>query len=187
MMQAAPDMMPINDSQISMNEPASSMDIETVMYNGDVDLSKYGIKDDDLSIKLGISTVIGTRKYQQDTLFADKRGDMVIGIVCDGMGGMTSGDMASKTAVQIMAEDFYNISPNVNIQEFLRAEAVKMDKAVSELVDHTMDELGSGTTCVTTIIKDGLMYWMSVGDSRIYIIRNNEITQITRDHKKLPS
>ena len=159
-----------------------NMDEETVMYNGDIDLTEFGIYDDNLSIKIGVSSIIGTRKYQQDTVFADKRGDMVIGVVCDGMGGMTSGDLASKTATQILAEDFYNMPPEINISEFLRAEAVKMDRAVADLVNEDGEDLGSGTTVVATIIKNNIMYWMSVGDSRIYVIRNGEIRAINRDH-----
>ena len=152
---------------------------ETIMLDEDFDLEEYERIDSRLSIKMGVSSIIGTRDYQQDTLFSGSSNGMNIAIVCDGMGGMASGDLASKTATKILAEDFYNLPHDADIPEFLRREVDKMDQAVEVISD---EDGGSGTTLVAVIERDGIMYWVSVGDSRIYMIRKEQIINVNRDH-----
>ena len=169
-----------NEMDMTTTSSADQMEMETVMISPDMIPDEYKSENAELDMLIGISSVIGTRQYQQDSVFADKYGSMSIGIVCDGMGGMSSGDKASETAIRLLAGDFYKLKENDDLAGFLREEAQKMDEAVSEI--DADNDLGSGTTVVAAIVKNGKMYWMSVGDSRIYVIRNNEIIQLTRDH-----
>lgn len=169
-----------NAMDMTTTSSADQMEMETVMISPDMIPDEYKSENAELDMLIGISSVIGTRQYQQDSVFADKYGSMSIGIVCDGMGGMSSGDKASETAIRLLAGDFYKLKENDDLAGFLREEAQKMDEAVSEI--DADNDLGSGTTVVAAIVKNGKMYWMSVGDSRIYVIRNNEIIQLTRDH-----
>jgi len=53
---------------------------------------------------------------------------------------------------------------------------------IGDLRDANQKPLQSGTTLASVIIVDNKLYWASVGDSRIYLIRNNEMAQITVDH-----
>lgn len=133
-------------------------------------------------IVMGISSIIGTRKNQQDSVFGQVVGNRSVAIVCDGMGGMNGGEMASQTAVKMLAEDVLSRGKIANIPEFLRKEAVKMDKAVCSLKDEQNNPLNGGTTVVAAIIEDNNLYWLSVGDSKIYIIRNDEIVSVNREH-----
>lgn len=153
------------------------MDVVTIQVREPDDEKEYEKK---LSIKLGASIIIGTRDYQQDAIYTGESQGMTIGIVCDGMGGMTSGDVASKTAIGILSEDFLKLPHDADIPDFFRREAGKMDDAVSGIA--AGEALGSGTTVVSVIVRDGLFYWLSVGDSRIYVIRNNQIRNLNRDH-----
>ncbi len=155
--------------------------MDTVMLNDDLDLDALSMNSNQLSMKVGTSSIIGTRKYQQDALFVGKNNGMILAVVCDGMGGMTSGDLASKTAIQIIAEDFFKLPPNADIPEFFNREVELMDEAVNKIACGA-DGKGSGTTIVAVIERAGIMYWLSVGDSRILVIRGNEIATINRDH-----
>lgn len=133
------------------------------------------------SFEIGSSSIIGTRSYQQD--YGYYRTDSVdaVSLICDGMGGMEGGERASKMAVDLFARDLRNARPP-QIPEFLLKEAERMDQAVAGLKDRAGRILKAGTTCVAVYCRKNLMYWLSVGDSRIYHIRENRITTLNRDH-----
>jgi len=126
-------------------------------------------------------TIIGSREEQQDAHFVYSPGDMTFAAVCDGMGGTSGGSAASAVVVSklrelVEAKDLFEPFPSF----FLRAIDI-MDESVVGLKKQTGTE-DSGTTIVAAAIERGLLYWLAVGDSRLYIIRGNEIVQATRDH-----
>ena len=135
----------------------------------------------------------GRREYQQDAVyvtpskkFAANRKTRVMAVVCDGMGGMAGGGKASRNAIQMMINGFQNVQnqPQMNIPGFFRSAIVTIDKTIASFPKE--NGRGSGTTMVAAIAEENKLYWASVGDSRIYIIRENnnqtEMRQITRDH-----
>lgn len=134
-------------------------------------------------------TDTGNRKYQQDAYYitpskilAANKKTRVMALVCDGMGGMADGGKASQTAIQMMTQGFKKIEkmPEVDIPAFFRQGIKAIDKVIHDFPKE--DGKGSGTTMVACIAEDNKLYWASVGDSRIYIIRGNEMQQVTRDH-----
>lgn len=137
-----------------------------------------------------VHIVQGNRKYQQDhawisaseKLLAANKKTRLMAAVCDGMGGMADGGRASETAIQMLQKGFQNIEnmPAVNLPAFFRQAIVTIDNTISQFPKE--NGKGSGTTMVAVIAEDSHLYWASVGDSRIYLIRGNEIYQITRDH-----
>lgn len=136
-----------------------------------------------------VRTATGNRKYQQDAAFispskilASNKKTRVMALVCDGMGGMADGGKASQTAIQMMVQGFDKIEkvPEVNIPEFFRGGILAIDRTIHNFP--TENGKGSGTTMVACIAEDNHLYWASVGDSRIYYIRGNQMQQITRDH-----
>ncbi len=132
---------------------------------------------------------MGNRKYQQDRVYvspgkklAANKTNRFLATVCDGMGGMTDGAKASQIAVESLVNGFKQIekAPNVSIPEFFAAAVSNIDRMVCALPKE--NGKGSGTTMVAVILEDNNMYYANVGDSRIYMIRNHQITQLTRDH-----
>jgi protein phosphatase len=134
----------------------------------------------------------GNREYQQDAVFvsgskilsANKR-SRVLAVVCDGMGGMADGGRAAQTGIRMMREDFSKIekAADVNIPAFLEQEVRRIDRVIAEFPAENGH--GSGSTIVAVVAEDNHLYWVSVGDSRIYILRGNEMQQVTRDHNYL--
>ncbi len=131
----------------------------------------------------------GRRKYQQDAVYvspgkklAANKKTRVLAIVCDGMGGMADGGRASQTAIQMMVQGFQKIEkmPNVDIPRFFCQGIRTIDQTIAAFPKE--NGRGSGTTMVAVIAEDNRLYWASVGDSRIYIIRGSQMKQVTRDH-----
>ncbi len=135
-----------------------------------------------LDVQTGIGGIIGTREYQQDFayIYTDKRD--VLGILCDGMGGLNGGEAASQTAVQVMADAFLQEKPQSRIPEFFFHTAQEMDRKVAGLRNQEGRPLNAGTTALAALIRDGELYVMSVGDSKIYLIREDKIRALTREH-----
>ncbi|MGN0465769.1 MAG: PP2C family protein-serine/threonine phosphatase [Lachnospiraceae bacterium] len=134
-------------------------------------------------LNICFSSIIGSRDYQQDSLEYRLREDEFLGAVCDGMGGMSGGELASQLAIKILMEQFDNAPyPISNIPLFLYQAAKKMDLAVADLEDETGKPIQGGTTVVAVYIYKNKLYYMSVGDSKIYLIRNKKMVSITREH-----
>lgn len=139
--------------------------------------------DDNLQqIVFGKSSVLGTRKSQQDSLFAHFQDGRGIGIVCDGMGGLQGGERASQTAVSILSGAYQSLGKIDDIPAFLQQAAVGADHEVAALCDDTGRPLDAGTTLVSVVIQDKVLYWLSIGDSKIYFIRGNEVQCVNRLH-----
>lgn len=131
----------------------------------------------------------GNRQYQQDAVYVSKSRILasnkitrILGVVCDGMGGMADGGKASRTAIQMMVQGFEQIEklPSVDIPAFFRQGIMAIDRTIHEFPAE--NGRGSGTTMVAVIAEDNKLYWASVGDSRIYIIHGENMWQVTRDH-----
>ncbi len=136
-----------------------------------------------------VRTATGNRQYQQDAVYvteskilASNKKTRVLAVVCDGMGGMADGGRASQTAIQMMVRGFQKVekNPELDIPTFFRQGIYAIDRTIYEFPK--TDGRGSGTTMVACIAEDHKLYWASVGDSRIYIIRGNQMQQVTRDH-----
>jgi protein phosphatase len=102
-------------------------------------------------------------------------------IVADGMGGHRGGEIASSLAVKTIRSSYYADGGGD------RASALK--SAVVEANRHILSEAtsdasltGMGTTCTAMAIHDGFAYFVHVGDSRAYVLRDGEMVQLTQDH-----
>lgn len=127
------------------------------------------------------------RKENQDDFKIRQFDDgTVLAIVCDGMGGASSGKEASAIAVNAIydrVEKGYNSKMEVNSIKNLMLTAVTASNTIvySESVRDS-DKNGMGTTCVAAVVKNDVACITSVGDSRAYVINSKGISQITNDH-----
>jgi serine/threonine protein phosphatase PrpC len=109
-----------------------------------------------------------------------RRGRLVV--VADGMGGHIGGQIASGLAVDALREAFLDKrAPGdpraVLVEGFTRAQQAILDAAVER-----PDLSGMGTTCTAGIIHGGELTYGHIGDSRLYLLRDGWLTQLTEDH-----
>lgn len=135
------------------------------------------------------ASIIGTRKDQQDSYAVVPLGkgendaDGLLGIVCDGMGGLAAGKKASNTGVVTFLEQFQrNGDPSADYPARARAAIDKADEKVVEISRKLGEGQRAGTTLISAYVTDGKLFWCSVGDSRIYHYRRGALKQLTRDH-----
>ena len=129
------------------------------------------------------SSHIGTREYQQDALeTGESVFGAVFGVLCDGMGGMEDGGLASRTATLSMAQAFNEMDPEGDIPEFLVRQAKLTNQVIYQMPVNKDDYGKTGTTLAAVVICGSHLYWLSIGDSRIYIIRQDEIVSVAPDH-----
>ena len=133
-------------------------------------------------IEIGVASVTGTRRTQQDTVLGYQSGDRALAIICDGMGGLAGGETASRIAADSIAGAWFDQQDLPDIPAFFRREAVIADRKVSAQTDADGHPLRAGTTVAAVIIRAGQLYWLSVGDSRIWLIRGNEILTLNVEH-----
>lgn len=129
----------------------------------------------------------GTRNYQQDCAAVPSEELQMslnknICVLSDGMGGLKGGEIASKLCAEKIFVDYYSDNNFDNPLDFLCYEIDKVDMLVCDLTDEKGELLNSGATLLCVIVENDVFYWASVGDSRIYLIRNDEISLLTRDH-----
>lgn len=122
------------------------------------------------------------REHNEDYLFVDDK--IGLFIVADGMGGHHGGEVASKMAVSTVAdlikESLKGNSESVlvMIEEAFR----KTNEIIYTMASKDPELNGMGTTMVVAHCHNNKIYVAHVGDSRAYLIRNGNITQLTKDH-----
>lgn len=112
------------------------------------------------------------------TTFESPNGRVVA--VCDGMGGQNAGDVASQLAVAVI-EDILTDNTFASPEEAITRSIVAANQAILHKAAQNPALSGMGATCVMLIVKDGKVYYGSVGDSRIYYVADHMIKQITKD------
>lgn len=129
-----------------------------------------------------------TRKNNEDryavsayTLPGEEAIPAVLAVVADGIGGHRAGEVAAEIAVETISADVARSDASQPLQ-ILREAIVHASNVISEKAAADPDQQGMGSTCACALIIGSRLYTASVGDSRIYLIRENAIQQLTTDH-----
>ena len=131
-----------------------------------------------------ITDVGRRRNMNQDYMFGSEQ---AVGklpnlfIVADGMGGHKAGEYASKTAVEMISEYIQESDSELAVATIRKAIGEANQKLLKEAILDSEKE-GMGTTVVVATIKGDKLLAANVGDSRLYIVNESSITQITVDH-----
>lgn len=125
------------------------------------------------------------RKNNEDACFVIPSHDVYI--VADGVGGNNSGEIASSTAVETIAEFVKNgtLDKCTSSDEIFTFFTEAIDTANEEIYSMGLENpkyRGMATTVVMVYIKDGMGYIANIGDSRAYLFRNGGLRRVTRDH-----
>ncbi len=138
-------------------------------------------------VRVGSASDIGMRSYQQDTAkvaddYVYAVSQKMIAILCDGMGGMQGGEKASGLSAELLYRAFVEVDCSDNVPQFFRAMVGLLDKEVCALKDDNGVPIRAGTTLACAVLVGTELYWVSVGDSRIYLLRDGKLLRLTKDH-----
>ncbi|WP_134700315.1 Stp1/IreP family PP2C-type Ser/Thr phosphatase [Ammoniphilus sp. YIM 78166] len=126
------------------------------------------------------------RAFNEDTgAVVNLHNGYIVAIVADGMGGHQAGDVASLMAVDIVKMELQELpdrlTPDDAIDRLDRAILLANDAVYNYSKSHD-DCHGMGTTVAACIVSKEWLVIGHIGDSRIYRVSNEEITQLTNDH-----
>lgn len=137
-------------------------------------------------------TDVGIRKKtNQDSALIEVAqtpyGRVALGVVCDGMGGLAKGELASATLIRRFDSWFQNELSSLLNEGFTEQ---KLHEKWNEIIQEqgkkiwdygTVNRLRCGTTCVAVLLYQDKYYCLNVGDSRAYLVKKNEIFVLTKD------
>ncbi|MEX2353947.1 MAG: protein phosphatase 2C domain-containing protein, partial [Gammaproteobacteria bacterium] len=140
-----------------------------------------------LQFDLSGSQIDGARDYQEDAFLINQLTDAdgnpaALIIVADGMGGHAAGNVASNMAVQAINKHISANYPTDSPDEILHECVIKANNSIQETVKETPALSGMGCTMVVAILEKEKIWWVSVGDSHLYLLRNKELKKVNADH-----
>lgn len=133
-----------------------------------------------LSFTVAADSDVGrVRTGNEDSYYA---GDVVIA-VADGMGGHAGGEIASSRALGPIERLEGKTYPSAEGASSALAEAIgEANRLVLDHGEANPELSGMGTTLTAAMIREGRLHVAHVGDSRAYLLRNGQLTQLTSDH-----
>ena len=135
----------------------------------------------------GLTDVGNVRSQNQDAFRIVELGkNALLAVVCDGMGGAKSGNVASRLASEVFSEEVKrsfsaDLTPD-EAEHMLRAAAKLANISVFEQSQLSEDYAGMGTTLVAALTYPRATLVLNIGDSRAYLINADGVQCITRDH-----
>ena len=174
------------DTQPIVRASASNGNEKTVIDDNEADGDDQIPDDGWPVIRVGTSSICGSRKNQQDSLYCSEwknrssltmRG--LLAAVADGIGGLSNGDLASMTVAQSIRASFLSEDGLRKPAEEILYAAANAQKKVLEL---NRSGKMCGSTLVSVLIKKWSMWLLSIGDSRIALYRAGVLLTLNREH-----
>ena len=146
-------------------------------------------------IRFDVASVLnrGCRDYQEDAIATDfpLGAEFGYAVLSDGMGGHAAGDVASKIVVtEVFSELKFQTSDGSgfqeNVCEILRNAAVSANECMAAHTSSNPDTAGMGATLVAPVFMADKLFWISIGDSPLYLFRDGELRQLNEDHSLGP-
>ena len=139
----------------------------------------------ELKIDIAALTDVGCVRTNNEDGFGYDLASRIF-VVCDGMGGMAAGEVASATAVKVLVESFSQPGgAEAGTEDRLYRAILQANQQVFRLSQGQEELRGMGTTLVSACIDGRRLLIGNVGDSRAYFLRGGVCAQITQDHSFL--
>ncbi|MCH7516171.1 MAG: serine/threonine-protein phosphatase, partial [Bacteroidetes bacterium] len=137
----------------------------------------------ELQLNIGSFSDVGkVREINEDYFgsFSGSFGNLLL--VCDGMGGHKDGEIASRIAVKSIENHFEETNRNYDPPKEIYDAFNSANNSIIQTAfnDSMLSDMGS--TIVLVLLKDGLVHYANLGDSKIYRIRQGKILQLTKDN-----
>ncbi len=135
------------------------------------------------------------RSHNEDSVAADAANGLAV--LADGMGGYNAGEVASGMATTVIATEVAQVLAKTPPHEqeegggkavaerLLREQILKANTSIYQAAQSQPQYAGMGTTLVVCLFYDNRVMVAHIGDSRLYRLRGEDFTQITRDHSLL--
>lgn len=107
-------------------------------------------------------------------------------VLADGMGGEQAGLLASQTIVQTFVRHCLELDLAILGNKVLLEAMDSANQALADLVLESPGLEGMGATLVAVLLENGVMHYVSVGDSLLYLYRDNRLVRLNEDHSMLP-
>lgn len=145
-----------------------------------------------MNYKVAYHTDVGTKKKtNQDGLLIKgaetQWGEALLAVVCDGMGGLSKGELASSQVLHAFADWFEKEFPSMLRMGFSEGRLFEKWKKLLDIENQRLAEYGAknnlslGTTATALLLMDSAYYFIHIGDSRIYEL-DLQLRQLTPDH-----
>jgi len=147
------------------------------------------MSDDRAQTRIAGLTDIGLRRAHNEDHIDFDEGQGIL-VLADGMGGHKAGERAAHMAVNLVLESLQNLIDRQTLGSISSTQLLTMisdtisdsNRRIYQAASADHDLKGMGTTLVAAIVRGSRVYIGHVGDSRLYLFRNNFLTRITRDH-----
>jgi protein phosphatase len=135
------------------------------------------------------------RSHNEDSIAADAANGLVV--LADGMGGYNAGEVASGMATTVIITEMqqmlakaqpYELDPKTNkpiATRLVHDQVLKANTSIYQAAQSQPQYAGMGTTLVVCLFYDNRVLVAHLGDSRLYLAREGEFKQVTRDHSLL--
>lgn len=146
-----------------------------------------------LRYEVALSAEQGHREYQEDAIAArfSSRRDIGYVVVADGMGGHEAGDVASR----LVASSWSSVidrriseteATESTLADTLPLAAMEANAAIAAYINDKQVSPDMGSTLLGTVFYENRFYWISIGDSPLYLFRDGQLIQLNEDHSMGP-
>lgn len=131
-------------------------------------------------------SIPGSRSQQEDAAAIWQYPQGVCAVLCDGMGGLPYGEIASQECVRLLQADrTVQYCEEDILPAVLRRQVHQVDRTIAALEDSNGKKLFCGTTLIFAVLRQEHLYFASVGDSHLYLLHNHSLRLLTEEHNYL--
>lgn len=136
-----------------------------------------------MNCEIAQETRVGARPYNEDRMGCWRTEQAALLVLADGLGGHANGDLAAELAVRCLVDGFRGAAqPRLADPDLFLFRCIGRAHALlcAHAREHRLEETPR-TTIVACVVQDGCAYWMHVGDSRLYLLRDGAVAARTAD------
>jgi protein phosphatase len=135
------------------------------------------------------------RSHNEDAIASDA--EIGLAVLADGMGGYNAGEVASGIAVALIGSELRQAVARTNLHgleqadgdlqaiRLMKSVVAKANTSIYQAANSQPQYAGMGTTLVVALMRDNRLTVAHIGDSRLYLMRDEKLSQVTRDHSLL--
>jgi len=150
-----------------------------MIYSAKTDIGKkYNHNEDSFVLP------VPNKKYNINNLDIINMGELFV--LCDGIGGYNAGEIASELTANWISKDYYSIKDiSINLPDKLEEIIKSVNIKIINLAKEHESYDGMGTTLVAVLFLKNKAFIYSVGDSRVYVLKDKKLIQITEDQSEV--